>query len=104
MSFIPIWPSAICFEVEHIVDTGYVISDHLVTSNERQVDLLGPIREDSSWQTRAAAGFGVACFTIDWEAQQATCPVGKTSVIWYPTRDNRGVPVINYRSQCIIDP
>jgi len=82
---------------EHIVDTGYVISDHLVTSNERQIDLLGPIREDSSWQTRAAAGFGVACFMIDWEAQQATCPVGKTSVIWFPTRDNRGVPVVNIR-------
>ena len=82
---------------EHIVDMGYVISDHLVTSNERQIDLVGPIRQDSSWQTRAAAGFGVACFTIDWEAQQATCPVGKTSVIWYPTHDNRGIPVINIR-------
>jgi transposase len=82
---------------EHIVDTGYVIADHLLTSNERQVDLLGPIREDSSWQTRAAAGFGVACFTIDWEAHQATCPVGKTSAIWYPTHDKRGVPVINIR-------
>jgi transposase len=23
--------------------------------------------------------------------------VGKTSIIWYPTRDNRGVPVINIR-------
>ena len=82
---------------EHIVDTGYVIADHLVSSNERQVDLLGPIREDSCWQTRAAAGFGVACFTIYWEAQRATCPLGKTSGIWYPTRDNRGVPVINIR-------
>ena len=82
---------------EHIVDNGYVISDHLVTSKERQVDLLGPVREDSSWQTRAAAGFGVACFAIDWETQQATCPVGKTSVIWKPTVDNRGVPVINIR-------
>jgi transposase len=82
---------------EHIVDTEYVISDHLVTSTERQVDLMGPVREDSSWQTRVAAGFGAACFTIDWQAHQATCPVGKTSVIWYLTRDNRGVPVINIR-------
>jgi transposase len=92
---------------EHIVDTGYVISDHLVSSKERQVDLLGPIREDTSWQTRAAAGFGVACFTIDWEAQLATCPVGKTSVIWCPTRDNRGVPVINIRfahTDCVACP
>jgi hypothetical protein len=78
-------------------EPGYVISEHLVSSHERQIDLLGPIREDTSWQTRAAAGFGVACFTIDWEAHQATCPLGNTSVIWYPTRDNRGVPVINIR-------
>ena len=92
---------------EHIVDTGYMTSDHLVTSHERQIDLVGPMREDSSWQTRAAAGFGVACFTIDWEAHQATCPVGKTSVIWYPTRDNREVPVINIRfahSDCVACP
>ena len=33
---------------EHIVDSGYVVSEHLMTSHERQVDLLGPIREDSS--------------------------------------------------------
>jgi len=92
---------------EHIVDTGYVISEHLVSSNERQIDLLGPIREDTSWQTRAAAGFSVTCFRIDWEAQQATCPLGKTSVIWCPTRDNRGVPVINIRfahSDCVVCP
>jgi transposase len=92
---------------EHFVDTGYVTSDHLVTSNERHIDMVGPVREDSSWQTRAAAGFGVACFAIDWEAQQATCPLGKTSVIWKPTRDNRGVPVINIRfahSDCVACP
>ncbi len=89
---------------EHIVDTGYMTSDHLVTSQEQHVDLLGPMREDNSWQTRAAVGFGVACFAIDWEAQQATCPMGKTSVIWCPTRDNRGVAVINIRfahSDCV---
>lgn len=66
---------------EHIVDMGYVNSDHLVTSGERHIDLLGPVREDCSWQTRAGAGFGVACFAIDWEAQYATCPQGKTSVM-----------------------
>ena len=68
---------------------------------------LGPLREDSSWQTRADVGFGVACFTIDWEAHQATCPLGNTSVIWCPTRDNRGVPVINIRfahSDCVACP
>jgi Transposase DDE domain len=92
---------------EHIVDTGYVTSDHLVTSQEQQVDLLGPMREDNSWQTRAAAGFGVAYFAIDWEAEQATCPMGKTSAIWKPTTDNRGIPVINIRfahTDCVACP
>lgn len=82
---------------EHLVDRGYTNSDHLVKSAERHIDLIGPLREDSSWQTRAAAGFGVACFTIDWDTQQAICPQGNTSVIWYPTRDNRGADVINVR-------
>ena len=82
---------------EHIVDTGYMTSDHLVSSQEQKIDLLGPMREDNSWQTREAGGFGVAYFAIDWEAEQATCPLGKTSTIWKPTTDNRGVPVINIR-------
>src|SRR5947208_1304624 len=66
---------------EHIVDIGYMTSDHLVTSQEQKIDLLGPMREDTSWQTRAAGGFGVACFAIDWEAEHAICPMGKTSTI-----------------------
>jgi hypothetical protein len=76
---------------------GYVTSDHLVSSQEQHIDVLGPMREDTSWQTRAGAGFGVACFAIDWQAEQATCPMGKTSTIWKPTTDNRGLPVINIR-------
>ncbi len=92
---------------EHIVDMGYVNSDHLVTSGERQIDLIGPVREDGSWQTRAAAGFGVACFAIDWEAQHATCPQGKTSVIWKPTMERQEIPVINIRfahTDCVACP
>ena len=41
---------------EHIVDTGYVISEHLVTSNERQVDLLGPIREEYKLADACSSG------------------------------------------------
>lgn len=82
---------------EHLVDMGYMNSDHLVKSAQRQIDLVGPVREDGSWQTRAAAGFGVACFTIDWDAQQAICPQGKTSVIWKPTMERQEIPVVNIR-------
>lgn len=82
---------------EHLVDMGYTNSDHLVKSAQRQIDLVGPVREDNSWQTRAAAGFGVACFTIDWDAQQAICPQGKTSVIWKPGVERQEIPVVNIR-------
>lgn len=92
---------------EHIVDMGYVTSEKLVISHEQEIDLLGPMREDNSWQTRAGVGFGVACFAIDWERQQATCPLGKTSAIWCPTTDNRGIRVINIRfahTDCVACP
>jgi transposase len=46
----------------------------------------------------------VACFAIDWEAQHATCPQGKTSVIWKPTMERQELPVITIRfahSDCV---
>lgn len=57
----------------HIVDTGSLDAELLVTSQaEYGVQLLGPTRHDHRWQTRAAAGFGVEHFTIDWERQHAS--------------------------------
>ncbi len=83
---------------EHIVDTSYVTAAHLVSSlSEHDCTLLGPVAEDYSWQARAGQGFGSAQFAVDWEAQQASCPQGKTSQVWKPTRDTDGHPVINIR-------
>ncbi len=82
---------------EHIVDAGYVTAEHLVTSQEHAIDLVGPVAEDHSWQARANAGFDAAQFVIDWEAQQATCPQGKTSGIWNPTTDRSDHDVITIR-------
>jgi transposase len=82
---------------EHVVDTSYVTSDHLVNSHRAEVDLIGPILGDMSWQARANDGFGMASFAIDWEAQRATCPRGKVSAVWKPTRDSAGHAVVNIR-------
>jgi transposase len=83
---------------EHIVDTSYVTAAHLVSSQaEHDCTLLGPAAEDYSWQARAGQGFGSAQFVVDWEAQRATCPQGKTSQVWKPTQDTDGHPVINIR-------
>lgn len=82
---------------EHIVDTSYVTSDHLVTAEQLGADLLGPVLTDQSWQARVAEGFGAASFVIDWDAQRATCPRGKTSATWAPTTDSGGHDVITIR-------
>lgn len=82
---------------EHLVDAGYVTADHLVTSQEHDITLLGPIIEDQSWQARVGEGFGAAHFAINWEAEHATCPQGKTSAIWKPTQDSGGHAVIAIR-------
>jgi Integrase core domain len=61
----------------HIVDTGYLDAELLVTTDaEYGVQLLGPTRHDHRWQTRAAAGFGAEHFRIDWERREAICPQG----------------------------
>lgn len=39
----------------------------------------------------------MAHFVIDWSAERATCPRGQHSVIWKPTTDSGGHPVVNIR-------
>jgi len=65
---------------EHIVDTGYVDADLLVSSKETYgICLLGPVLSDNSWQAKAGKGFDVGSFHLDWQAERATCPQGQTS-------------------------
>ncbi len=59
--------------------------------------LLGPIAEDYSWQARGQTGYAVAQFAIDWKRQHATCPHGKTSVIWKPGKSSLGHEVVSIR-------
>jgi transposase len=76
---------------EQIVDSGYVSADHLLTSRSaHQIDLLGPVAEDHSWQAQAATGFAAAQFVIDWDAKQAVCPQGQQSVVWMERTDRHG--------------
>lgn len=80
---------------EHLVDQGYVDAEVLINSKtEYGVDLIGPIRANTSWQTRAGQGFDQTNFIIDWEAQQVTCPQGQSSTYWRETQDRHGNSVI----------
>jgi transposase len=72
----------------HLVDTGYVKAEYLVSSQEGYgVDLVGPTRANYQWQARSATGFSASHFAIDWQTQQATCPAGQTSLSWTSSVD-----------------
>ncbi len=91
----------------HVVDSGYVAADHLVSSAAPGIDLVGPAAEGQNWQGRAGEGFDLGHFAIDWEARQATCPRGQHSVKWKPSHDQRGHPVIDVefaRRACLACP
>jgi transposase len=83
---------------EHLVDTSYVEAEKLVNSRTAyQLELLGPVPPDNSWQARAKTGFSIGAFAVDWDQQQVTCPQGQTSCGWQLTQDNQDHPVIRVR-------
>ena len=64
----------------HIVDTGYLDAELLVTSQrDYGITLLGPTRANDHWQAQAAQGFDASSFAIDWDQRQARCPCGHLS-------------------------
>ena len=83
---------------QHLVDMGYVDAEVLAQSQNRyQVEVVGPVMPDVSWQTKAATGFDHRQFTIDWQAHQVTCPTSQSSQSWGTIRDRHGKPVIRVR-------
>lgn len=85
---------------EQVLDAGYLNGPMLLRSQQTYgITIIGPVPPDSSWQARAGAGFAAADFTVDWEAEQATCPQGKTSSSWrtVPARGGRTAIQIHFR-------
>jgi transposase len=82
----------------HLLDSGYVDADLLVTARTpHQIDVIGPPFGSYSRQWREGQGYDLQAFVIDWEAQQARCPQGSSSVHWRPGHDVSGDPVIRIR-------
>lgn len=83
---------------QHLVDSGYVDAKALVNSRQdHDVDLFGPTRLDYHWQAQEHSGFAASHFDIDWQAEGATCPAGRTSQSWTPAQDRRGHRVIKIK-------
>ena len=76
-----------------MVDKGYTDAKVLVVSKrEYGVEIVGPVAQDPSWQSRCKKGFDKSAFEIDWEAKVANCPAGKQSISWLPkTNPSSGV-------------
>jgi len=83
---------------QHLLDMGYVDADVLVESQRRyQVDIVGPVPPDVSWQAKDAERFAHSRFTIDWEAQRVCCPAGEVSQHWAMSYDRHGKAVVRVR-------
>ncbi len=93
---------------EHLVDSGYRSAAHIVASQgEHDVQLIGPVLPDPSWQTKTAGAFGVAAFTIDGKNRTAQCPPGATSTSWVEGQNAHGhdtVQILFERKICAACP
>jgi hypothetical protein len=68
---------------DHLVDAAYVSAELLVGSQvDYGIDLVGPARENPTWQARVGGGYTVEYFKIDWGQHVACCPQGVASVRW----------------------
>ena len=89
---------------EHFVDEGYLDAELVVDSQLRhQVELVGPVARDASWQAAAGAGYDITHFHVDWDRQTVECPQGKTNAYWTPYHDSRGKQLIKvtfHRHDC----
>lgn len=83
---------------EHIVDAGYVDSELLVKSQtDFNIELIGPVRPNVSWQAKTPDGYDISQFTVDWSAKTVTCPQGQKSTTWSPGIDNWGNSGVNVK-------
>lgn len=83
---------------EHFVDMGYVDAQILAQSEQRhQIDTVGPVLPDTSWQAKDAERFTHSQFEIDWEAKSVLCPAGQTSQSWGYISDRQGKSALRVR-------
>jgi transposase len=80
---------------EHLVDAAYISARLLIDSlTLYNVQLLGPMRPTTSWQSRDENAFDISHFQIDWENKVATCPNGKQSHRWKTVKTGRQKTIV----------
>jgi transposase len=80
---------------EHLVDAASMSAGLRVTSDQtHDIELLGPMRQNPSWQTKTDGASSIDRFTVDWERQEVWCPQGKQAVSWTEYVDRAEKPSI----------
>ncbi len=80
---------------DQLVDSGYLDAPQIVAArDDYAITLRGPARPDYQWQARKGTGFALDDFHLDWEREQATCPIGRTSISWRQRPDPAGRALI----------
>ena len=64
---------------EQLGDAGYISGPNLACSQQRGIDLIGPLPKAQSPQRRVPDGLTQDQFCVDWETNTASCPGGQTS-------------------------
>ncbi|WP_019503588.1 IS1182 family transposase [Pleurocapsa sp. PCC 7319] len=84
---------------EHLVDAGYVDGTLLVESKQQHnIELIGPVRDNVSWQSKNPEAYDLSHFKINWKKQQATCPQGiKSTKKWTVHKDKWDNTVIGIK-------
>jgi len=83
---------------EHLVDMAYIDAENIATSSsDYQVDLVGKVPPDRSWQAKTSGAFDINSFAIDWELKRVKCPMGEWSKAWRDRKDEYGNSVIEVR-------
>jgi len=78
---------------EHLLDRGYVNTAVLSDSQENHgVEVIGPVKVDTTWQAQAGKGFDVSCFTIAWEQRCCTNSHRTRSLVSQRNEDEDQIP------------
>ena len=84
---------------QHLVDAGYVDGTLLVSSKQKHdLELIGPVRDNVSWQSKIPDGYDLSRFKINWKTKQVTCPQGvKNTKKWTVHKDQWDNTVIGVK-------
>ena len=76
---------------QHLVDAGYVSAKLILNSQEHNIELIGPVHVDPSWQAHTPGAFDASRFQVNWEAQSATWPAGANYPHWVRSENLLGL-------------